>query len=414
MTQVTRPASDVSNNNWAPTPLFIHIDAPAPNDFSPISTSVPPGGSFIVQLSPVARPITGRHILTVRLQATDFGAGSVTFSLLQGNQSIATRSVSVTGEFTNYDLILTEQEIDLITDYTNLSLQVSVGTSSSASSFSGPSSGSFSRSVSGSSGSSSASNSGSASLSNSSFDSSTSLSSGSASSGSPSGSPSSGSASSGSPSSGSQSSASSGSPSSASASSGSPSSGSPSSGSASSGSPSSSSASASSGSPSSGSSSSSSRSASSSSGSPLASSGGTPSTSGQSGSSTSGGTIGDCSACPNGAAAQFTASIGGITNNACNDCDNLNGTKIFTNYGGGCIWGQYPPFSNCTSPQVTMSFYIINGVVTFALVDLAYYTASATGWDCKSTLTLTLSSSPSPPQTNLCSNYPGTVTITPV
>ena len=115
-----RPVSDVSNVNWGPTPLSPYIGTPAPDDPNPIATPVPPGGQFVVQLSPAARPITGLHTLTVRFDQIGAGANLVTFALLQGNQTIAARSVQPTGAFINYSLVLTEDEVDLISDYTYL------------------------------------------------------------------------------------------------------------------------------------------------------------------------------------------------------------------------------------------------------------------------------------------------------
>jgi hypothetical protein len=131
VTQVARPASDVSNSGWSPTPLFSHINPTSPNDASPISCSLPPGGSFEVQLAAMARPITGPHTLTVRFRDTAPVSALVTFFLLQGPepgaQVVAARSVAPTPTFTSYTLTLTEQEVDLITDYAKLVLRVLAG-----------------------------------------------------------------------------------------------------------------------------------------------------------------------------------------------------------------------------------------------------------------------------------------------
>jgi hypothetical protein len=130
MTQVARPVSDVSNSGWGPTPLYPHINTPTPNDASPISCSVPPGGSFQVLLAPMARPITGKHTLTVRLLETPTAGDQVNFALEQGPTGqplIAFRTVTATLAFTNYDLVLTEDEVDLIADYTKLWLHVWLG-----------------------------------------------------------------------------------------------------------------------------------------------------------------------------------------------------------------------------------------------------------------------------------------------
>jgi hypothetical protein len=138
MTQVALPTSDISNVNWGPTPLFAYIGTPTPDDADPISTPVPPGGLFEVQLSLVARPITGTHTLTVRFdEICCLTPALVTFALVQGSQTIAARSVQPTGTFTSYDLVLTEDEVDLITDYGDLSVLVVVGGGSGSGSCAG-------------------------------------------------------------------------------------------------------------------------------------------------------------------------------------------------------------------------------------------------------------------------------------
>jgi hypothetical protein len=127
MPQVARPIADVANSGWTPTPLYTHLNTPTPNDLDPItSPPLPPGASFTVQLDPLARPITGTHTLTVRFRRTEPAIALVTYILLQGEQSIAARSEVATQEFVSYDLILTEPEIDVITDYADLRLRVVV------------------------------------------------------------------------------------------------------------------------------------------------------------------------------------------------------------------------------------------------------------------------------------------------
>jgi hypothetical protein len=159
MTQVALPISDVTNVNWSPAPLYEYIGQPEPDDSSPIGTLLPPGGLFIVQLAPLARPITGTHTLTVRVDEIGTHPALLTFALLQGEETIAARSVVPTPNFTDYEIVLTEDEVDLITDYTDLFVLVSVtgiglGSGSGSGSLrSGSASGSGSRgSVSGSGG----------------------------------------------------------------------------------------------------------------------------------------------------------------------------------------------------------------------------------------------------------------------
>jgi hypothetical protein len=137
MTQVARPAADVSNSGWSPTPLYAQINTPSPNDGAPISCTLPRGGTFEVALAPMARPITGTHTLTVRFRNTDPTVSLVTFSLLQGPEPgaslVSARSVAPTQGFVSYDLTLREQEVDLITDYSKLLLRVLAGGAGSGS-----------------------------------------------------------------------------------------------------------------------------------------------------------------------------------------------------------------------------------------------------------------------------------------
>ncbi len=124
MAQISRPKVDVYNSGWGPTPLSPHLNTPAPNDGAPVATPLPTGGTFIVQLQPVAAPAPGPQVLTVRLGGVVPGGAVVSFYLLQAYHVIAGRSVRVTGALTSYDLVLTPAEIARITDYTQLQVLV--------------------------------------------------------------------------------------------------------------------------------------------------------------------------------------------------------------------------------------------------------------------------------------------------
>jgi|GEM_PF-4011746 len=124
MAQISRPKVDVYNSGWGPTPLSPHVNTPVPNDAAPVATPQPPGGSFIVQLQPLARPAPGPQTLIVRLGGVAPGGAVVSFYLLQACHVIAGRSVRPTGALTSYDLVLTPAEIARITDYTKLQVLV--------------------------------------------------------------------------------------------------------------------------------------------------------------------------------------------------------------------------------------------------------------------------------------------------
>jgi hypothetical protein len=129
MPQTARPRSDVSDTGWTPQPVAPQLNEVVPNDASLVTSSAnPQGDTFEVKLDALAWPDNGPQTLTVRLQAT----GSTPFPnvivlLLQGTAIIAYRTVQPTATFTNYDFALTQAEIDLITDYTNLHLRVTAG-----------------------------------------------------------------------------------------------------------------------------------------------------------------------------------------------------------------------------------------------------------------------------------------------
>jgi hypothetical protein len=124
MGQVARPSADVSSSGWSPTPAYSHVNGASPNDGSPVISPVPTGGTFDVQLQPLAWPAAGAQTLTVRFMQTSTDNVMVSFFLMQGNQIITGRSVAPTQTFTNYDIVLSDDEIALIDDYTDLRVRV--------------------------------------------------------------------------------------------------------------------------------------------------------------------------------------------------------------------------------------------------------------------------------------------------
>jgi hypothetical protein len=150
MSQSAFPISDISVAGWTPAPVWPHLGMPSPDDGDPIGVVVPPGGTCTVALGPMARPVTGTHTITVRALAD--GASSLSFAMLQGTTLIASTAVVPSPSFTNYALALTEKQVDLITDYTALSLRLTASGIGSGSGSGGSqgSSGSGSRSGAGS------------------------------------------------------------------------------------------------------------------------------------------------------------------------------------------------------------------------------------------------------------------------
>lgn len=70
MTQKARPAADILNDGWSPTPIYAQIDEAPPDDEDFVADS-PFVAEFVVQLARLAPPVVGpdevAHTLTVRL-----------------------------------------------------------------------------------------------------------------------------------------------------------------------------------------------------------------------------------------------------------------------------------------------------------------------------------------------------------
>ena len=128
----------------------------------------------------------------------------------------------------------------------------------------------------------------------------------------------------------------------------------------------------------------------------------------------SGDFIDGCDVCPNGAARQFSLPLSGVANGTCSDCNNLNQTFTL-DYAGGCSWSASLDFI-CIGHTVEFSMTVVSSSeVTLTILDAAsgqdaFYQASSLGWDCKSPLTLTLTSN----SFTECTNLPAHITIYPV
>ncbi len=109
MTQKARPAADVSNDGWTPTPVYAQLNEAVPDDGTFV-TAPAQGGSFIVRLARLAAPVVGPdefpHTLTIRLS----GPGLVLIEFLQGETLIAMRVVDPPPGFAPYTITLTRVE----------------------------------------------------------------------------------------------------------------------------------------------------------------------------------------------------------------------------------------------------------------------------------------------------------------
>jgi len=129
MTQTALPASDVSTGSWTPTPVWPKIKVPSPPDLQYVTSSANPAGdAFVVNLKPLAWPDSGPQTVMVRLKATASNGPNVSVVLLQSGTPIAGWNISAPStSFPDYPFELTAAQVALITDYTQLQLQVIAG-----------------------------------------------------------------------------------------------------------------------------------------------------------------------------------------------------------------------------------------------------------------------------------------------
>lgn len=162
MSQRTRPDADVSVDGWSPTPVYVHLDEPEPDDGDYVSCTVPPSASFLVHLTGVGAPIAGQieyeaqpHRLVVRLAGSACTQATVALlNTIEGADVwIKSQSFDLTEDFRDCELVLSYPEAARIEDYEALKVLVSAtgdGSCSSSSAASSHSSGSGSGSWSGS------------------------------------------------------------------------------------------------------------------------------------------------------------------------------------------------------------------------------------------------------------------------
>jgi hypothetical protein len=124
MSQPLRPGADNSFGGWSNLPLYRKVDELSPSDSDFVTSGTSPGDKFEVQLTEPALPPDGPRILKVRLRKTDSGDMLAVIRLLQGTKVIAARVVQPTQSFAEEAIELTPAEVQAITDYSNLRVQV--------------------------------------------------------------------------------------------------------------------------------------------------------------------------------------------------------------------------------------------------------------------------------------------------
>lgn len=133
MSQFARPSSDVSTGGWTSAPLWSKIDEASAGDSDYVSSALNPDrDTFECALSAVSVPQPGLpHTLTVRLRRTADEAanpGWTTIALMEGGRAIASKLVQpAVSSFTNEAITLTQEEVDSITDFSNLRVSVTAG-----------------------------------------------------------------------------------------------------------------------------------------------------------------------------------------------------------------------------------------------------------------------------------------------
>ena len=101
--------------------------------------------------------------------------------------------------------------------------------------------------------------------------------------------------------------------------------------------------------------------------------------------SSGGGDITGCSFCPSGAAAQFQFTLSGISNSLCAVCAGFNATWTVT-YSSGCNWTG-GPVPVCAPAGSSIVLTITSSTVSL-LCGPFMWSASSSGWNCLSPITL--------------------------
>lgn len=123
-----RPTMDMVNTGWqasSGTALYSMIDEETPSDIDYIFATTK-GASYQAKLQPVEDPSTTTDQI-VKYRVRSYYNNNIIVTLKQGSTVIATRThTNVPNEWTTYSMILSEYEINAITDYTDLRVIIEV------------------------------------------------------------------------------------------------------------------------------------------------------------------------------------------------------------------------------------------------------------------------------------------------
>lgn len=129
MSQFLPPISDSSVLNWS-APVWSKVNGLAPGDadYTYTTPSDPQGALFRVALQPGSYPKNrdSGHVLRFRHRQTGSGV-EMSVLLQQGTTTIATRTVTPPASFETVSIELTPAEIEQITDYSQLFVQMIAG-----------------------------------------------------------------------------------------------------------------------------------------------------------------------------------------------------------------------------------------------------------------------------------------------
>ncbi len=129
MVQRAQPIVDLAEGIWKPTPIYPNINAlNFTSDAGAVTAGNPQGDYFIVALRPISSPPPGRGPQTLFVRAMSTAANAtMTALLMQNGLVIAIRDVPLGGAFQTNAFPLSAVEIGMITNYSQLQVEIIVG-----------------------------------------------------------------------------------------------------------------------------------------------------------------------------------------------------------------------------------------------------------------------------------------------
>jgi hypothetical protein len=135
MTQLLQPDSNIDVGGWTGDYTDVDETSPSDADYMTVNLAADAAESFTLGLSNVTDPIEGRnHVVSIRTQIpAEVGTQQATWvATLKQGASIDVASDNWTdtdgGGWTTHTFTLTQAEVDLITDFTDLRVVVAVTT----------------------------------------------------------------------------------------------------------------------------------------------------------------------------------------------------------------------------------------------------------------------------------------------